>query len=181
MAASYLLRRGGETSGPYPRGLLLRHRALGRVAPNDEVSVDGVEWATIAETPDLADEEPVLNAPGTTDDPQWIEERRLARLRWLDERAQPDRRAGAAAPANESRTGTDRRADPRPPRKLFGPGEESSAPAGTSLRVALVVVLVVALAAAVLLWFVPQYAPTVRLLQRSVNAAPIDGSLESGA
>lgn len=150
------------------------------MSSNDEVSVDGVEWATIAETPDLA-AEPALDAPTANEDPQWIEERRLARLRWLDERAQPDRRAGAAAPANESRSGTDRRADPRPPRKLFGPGEEASAPSGTNLRVVLVVVLVVALAAAVLLWFVPQYAPTVRLLQRSVNAAPIDGSLESGA
>lgn len=143
--------------------------------------MDGVAWATVADTPDLAEALGVLQEPGANNDPQWIEERRLARLRWLDERSQPDRRAGVAAPSNESRSGTDRRADPRPPRKLFGPGDVASARSSTSLRVALVVVLVVSLAAAILLWFVPQYAPTVRLLHRSAVVPPIDLSTEAGA
>jgi hypothetical protein len=151
------------------------------MAPDDEVSVDGVEWATIADTPDLADENGMLDAPGATGDPRWIEERRLARLRWLDERAQPDRRGAASASSTDSRSGADRRADPRPPRKLFGTGDATAAPSGTSLRVVLVVVLAVALAAAVLLWFVPQYALTVRLLNRSANAAAIGSAPEAGA
>lgn len=166
--ASYLLRRAGETSGPYPRGLLLRHLALGRVAPHDDVSVDGVEWIAIADVPDLAEEGGPTGESTNASDPAWQEERRRARMRWLDERAQPDRRAGQEAPTSDSRRGVDRRADPRPPRKLFGPNEEHSvAPTGTSLRVVLVVVLVVALAGASLLWFVPKYAPSVRLLHRS--------------
>jgi len=167
VAASYLLRRGGETSGPYPRGLLQRHLALGRVAPHDEISVDGVQWVAIADVPDLAEEADSPNEAPATSDPQWQEERRRARLRWLDERAQPDRRAGSESTPSESRRGGDRRADPTPPRKLFGPNDENTAPSVTSLRVVLVVVLVVAIASAVLLWFVPQYAPTVRLLNRS--------------
>ncbi len=143
--------------------------------------MDGVEWATVADTPDLADEHYMPDMPGAADDPRWIEERRLARLRWLDERTQPDRREGSKAPPNDSRRGTDRRADPKPPRKLFGPGDESARSTGTSLRLALVVVLVVAIAAALLLWFVPQYAPTVRLLNRTANAQLVPTSLESGA
>jgi hypothetical protein len=181
LAASYLLRRDGETSGPYPRGLLLRHLALGRVGPDDEVSHDGVEWTPVAQTPDLAAGSILADAAGDSDDPVWMEERRLARLRWLDERAQPDRRAGAAAPSNESRSGADRRADPRPPRKLFGPVDDAAAPSGTSLRVVLLVVLAVALVAAFVLWFVPQYAPNVRLLQRPAAAQSTYHPAETGA
>lgn len=166
--ASYLLRRSGETSGPYPRGLLLRHLALGRVVPHDEVSVDGVEWIAIVDVPDLAEEGGPTGESANAGDPAWQEERRRARLRWLDERALPDRRAGRDAPPSDSRSGVDRRADPVPPRKLFGPNDETAlAPTGTNLRVVLVVVLVVALAGASLLWFVPSYVPSVRLLQRS--------------
>jgi hypothetical protein len=157
--------------------MLLRHRALGRVAPHDEVSVDGVEWMAVADTPDLGEE----GASVDLDDPEWREERRLARLRWLDERAQPDRRATEAAAPSESRSGTDRRSDPRPPRKWFGPVEDATEPSGTSLRVVLLVVLAVALVSAFVLWFVPQYAPTVRLLHRSVDAGGSDWTREDGA
>lgn len=179
VAASYLLRRAGETSGPYPRGLLLRHLALGRVAPHDEISVDGLQWQAIADVPELAEEGgSTADAIGATD-PEWQEERRRARLRWLDERAQPDRRETAEpAVGGSPRRGGDRRADPRPPRKLFGPNAENAAPSVTSLRVALVVILVVALAGAFLLWFVPANAPPVRLLQRSaasMNQMSLDG------
>lgn len=146
----------------------MRHLALGRVAPQDEVSIDGVEWIAIADVPELAEEGGPEGEASQARDPEWQEERRRARLRWLDERTQPDRRAGREAPASDSRSGVDRRSDPRPPRKQFGPDENNaSAPAGTSLRVVLVVVLVVALAGAALLWFVPNYAPSVRLLNRS--------------
>jgi len=143
--------------------------------------VDGVEWFSIADTPELAEGSALIEATGDSDDPQWTEERRLARLRWLDERSQPDRRATADAPSNESRSGNDRRADPSPPRKLFGPVDETSAPSGTSLRVVLVVVLAVALTAAFLLWFVPQYAPAVRLLNRSAVSESMGTATEAAA
>lgn len=143
--------------------------------------MDGVEWATIADTPDLADENGMLDDPGATDDPRWIEERRLARLRWLDERAKPDRRGAESASSTEFRRGADRRADPSPPRKLFGPDEDTTAPSGSSLRVVLVVVLAVALAAAILLWFVPRYAPTVRLMNGSASPEAVGLAVEARA
>ncbi len=173
MPANYLLRRGGETSGPYPRGLLLRHLALGRVAPQDEVSIDGIEWIAISAVPDLREEEGAATGEAAqSNDPEWQEERRRARLRWLDERAQPDRRAGREPTSSDARSGVDRRADPAPPRKLFGPNDATAdPPKGTSLRLVLVVLLAVGLTAAFLLWFVPRYAPTVQLLHRSALPA----------
>lgn len=170
MPASYLLRRGGEISGPHPRGLLLRHLALGRVARTDEISVDGVEWVGIDQCSELAAEEGAVhgaNAPHQ--DPEWIEERRKARLRWLDERAQPDRRGSAEAAPRDGRSGSDRRANPAAPRKLFGPSDMPAPRPFASLRVVLVVVILVALTGAALLWFVPQYVPRIRLLENPAS------------
>lgn len=78
-------------SGPYPRGLLFRHRVLGRLRETDEVSRDGVEWTQVSLVPGLR-----MSQVRTERDrvvPAWEEERARARVRWMDERTGRDRRA----------------------------------------------------------------------------------------
>jgi hypothetical protein len=170
LPASFLLRRSGEISGPHPRGLLRRHRALGRIGPTDEVSIDGVEWIMVEACIDLTEGEVATSqATSPAGDPAWVEERRQARLRWLDERTQPDRRAAVDAPVLDGRSGPDRRANPLPPRKLFGPTENPVSRPNGSLRVTMLVVVVVALSSLLLLWLVPQHVLRVRLLDNGAS------------
>ena len=154
--------------------MLLRDRMLGRIAASDEVSIDGDSWLTIAdcETLDVAE----INTPPRVPvvDEAWAAERERARLRWLDERAQPDRRQAPGAMPHEGRSGRDRRANPVPPAKHFGPVDAPPEAHHPHLRFALFVVLVVAIASALLWWFVPRQAPRIRLTDTpaAVTAAP---------
>lgn len=115
--AAWYIRRGIQISGPFPQGLLVRYRELGRLRPPDEVSADGINWFAIADVPALAnvkeaaaeDAEPV-DEFGEID---WNRERGRARRRWLEERWVPDRRTdGSGSGAGAIERGPDRRMDP---------------------------------------------------------------------
>lgn len=115
--AAWYIRRGIQISGPFPQGLLVRYRELGRLRPPDEVSADGINWFAIVDVPALADvkeaaaedAEPV-NELGEID---WTRERGRARRRWLEERWVPDRRVGEANGRGAGvERGPDRRTDP---------------------------------------------------------------------
>lgn len=85
----WYVRRGDRVSGPFPEKWIRRDLALGRLAPEDEISPDRLTWVPLSERRDW------LAAPPPTapaDLPEWEEERRQARLRWMDERRLPDRR-----------------------------------------------------------------------------------------
>lgn len=80
----WYVRRNDGASGPFPESWIRRDLLLGRLAPEDEVSPDRMSWIAIRDQPQWfrAGPEPCP----ATDLPQWREERRRARLRWLDER-----------------------------------------------------------------------------------------------
>lgn len=169
MTTRFHLRRAGQVSGPFTRGMLLRDRMLGRIVASDEVSVDGESWLSIAdcETLDIdATGKPPL---GPVVDDAWAAERERARLRWLDERAQPDRRSMPGSAPHEGRSGLDRRVNPVPPAKHFRPVDAPPEAHHPHLRFALCVVLIVAIAGALLWWFVPRNTPHIRLTDASVQ------------
>ena len=150
-------------SGPFTRSMLLRDRMLGRIAASDEVSVDGGSWHSFADCETLDID--AIDAPvqGPVIDAAWSAERERARLRWLDERSQPDRRQAPGAMPREGRSGRDRRANPLPPARHFGPVDAPPEAHHPHLRFALLVVLIVAIAGALLWCLVPRHVPRVRL------------------
>ena len=80
-------RRDKEIRGPFPSGLITRYILLGRVKPEDELSVDQVSWLAVSDNPDLIPDEMKLDLT--------IAENRdklhIARMR-EDERETGDRR-----------------------------------------------------------------------------------------
>lgn len=160
MTYHFHLRRAGQVSGPFTRSMLLRDRMLGRIAATDEVSVDGESWHSIADCETLDADAPVQ---GPVVDDAWAAERERARLRWLDERAQPDRRQAPGAMPQEGRSGRERRSSPLPPTRHFGPVDAPPEAHHPHLRFALTVVLIIAIAGAMLWWFVPRHVPRIRL------------------
>ena len=126
----FLRSQNGETVGPFPGPMLIRHRLLGRVKPTDQASVDGVNWQSVQDFPELNPAPVSAAAPVAADDPFWNEERAKAKLRWAEERQAGDRRS-ETTPAQahiEARSGKDRRAapvgppTPRSRSKLHGEG-----------------------------------------------------------
>lgn len=173
MTTRFHLRRAGQVSGPFTRGMLLRDRTLGRALDTDEVSVDGEFWLTIADCRllDIGVVDASSTAPAI--DQAWAEERERAHLRWLDERTQPDRRQAPGATPHEGRSGRDRRANPAPPARHFGPVDAPPEAHHPHLRFALFVVLIVAVAGALLWWFVPRQTPRIRLTTAPADLAAI--------
>jgi hypothetical protein len=99
---TWYIRRKGEVKGPYPAGLVSRYILLGRLRESDQVSIDGQEWRTVSEVPDLIPK--ILK--GDTSDPLFRERLEAAR-RWADERDR-SRREGQS-PGAQQREGGDRR------------------------------------------------------------------------
>lgn len=98
-------RRGEVVRGPFPPGQIRRFLLLGRILPNDELSVDQRTWSPAHSHADLYPEE--LNADPA--DPAAMERLRLARMR-EDERIR-DRRQQQRYEADNAavRGGSDRR------------------------------------------------------------------------
>lgn len=145
--AAWYIRRNGEVSGPFPRGLLVRYRELGRLKAPDEVSADGVNWFKLEEVPELAeilvvddDANAVASLEGEVN---WARERGRARRRWLEERWIPDRRTSGGSDNDARRSrGPDRRADPTARENVhFGSAAAAPVNRWTSTAIALAVVL----------------------------------------
>lgn len=168
--APLFLRRAGNVSGPFPRKLVEHYRTLGRIQPTDEASADNVHWQPVD---DFLGDLPRPGATGKgTDERDWSEERRLAYLRWIDERSGADRRqqqAQDAVPAGVQRSGADRRKDWSPARTLASEADSKQAAARAGrIKTAATVVAAIAILAAVwlALWlFVPRLAPHIALIR----------------
>lgn len=102
----WYVRHGDTVRGPYPGKLLSRQLLLGRVGPDDHVSLDQVIWQRIGDVTELMP--PELQAD--LKDPV-ARQRLMAALRWEDERGARDRRAGTAygMTAGDKRRGRERR------------------------------------------------------------------------
>jgi len=104
-------RRNGDVRGPYPAGLISRFLLIGRLTPDDEVSLDREDWRPIREQAHL-----IPNELKHADTPEGRERLLQARLR-EDERLR-DRRAGnESGTVDTDRRGPDRRR-PEPPEMI---------------------------------------------------------------
>lgn len=94
----WLTRRNGKVRGPYPAPVIVQYLILGRLTPEDEVSLDGHAWFSIRDSGYFRSTLDAL--PGGESQPaaaaDWNEERDLARRRWLDERQEVDSLPGTA-------------------------------------------------------------------------------------
>jgi len=106
----WYVRRDGQVTGPFPEKWVSRDLMLGRLSPQDQISLDKMNWLDLSACPDLiADASAVTTAPGE-EAPDWNEERRRARFRWADERRLTDRRAAEEATVEDNkRQRSDRR------------------------------------------------------------------------
>ncbi|MDH5328002.1 MAG: pentapeptide repeat-containing protein [Gammaproteobacteria bacterium] len=93
-------RRGREIRGPYPEAEIQRFLLLGRITPEDNISVDQFNWRTVADLPHLIPEELTLDLSVAEN-----RERLEARRRKADERA-VDRRQQYRDPIADRRTET---------------------------------------------------------------------------
>ena len=168
--AAWFVRRGDAISGPFARGLLRRYRALGRLAPDDQVSLDRINWFLVSEVADLAPAfDPNVPEP-TSDGPvDWSRERHRARRRWMEERwrGSPDTPAAKATEDDERRSG-DASLHLRPG---FGPGRE--VPQRSKTRGIVIATAFVLLAIGAALAWLREPAPPVRIT--GCGAAPAPG------
>jgi hypothetical protein len=98
----WFMMRGGEVRGPFPRAQITRYILLGRIRPEDEISVDRASWQPVA---DVTEVQPT----GLEN-----EESQVLALRRADERLAEDRRANQSAAQIaefENRRAGDRRRD----------------------------------------------------------------------
>lgn len=111
------VKRGEQTSGPFPEPLICQQILIGRVRESDLLSIDGHAWHTYRDIPEICEEiTRLLDLHAESHDPQWHEERIRAALRHLDERKSPDRRDHENAAETEDWTnrpeGHERRVKP---------------------------------------------------------------------
>jgi hypothetical protein len=104
----WYVKRQDVVTGPFPAKFLSRQILVGRLAPTDLVSADGVQWCYVSDAPELL---PPQLAAANADDPV-AQQRLLAAQRWEDERSGKDRRGGPAyggGRADAQRQGRERR------------------------------------------------------------------------
>lgn len=108
----WYVRRGGKVSGPFPTQAVANNALLGRFVPDDEVSVDQLEWRPLVAVEELLPPE-LLELHHATDPEQrqWLEERLKAARRWADQRTHDDRRQEREVWSEELRNG-ERRKNP---------------------------------------------------------------------
>lgn len=102
----WYIKRGEDVEGPYPGGLISRYILVGRIKPDDQLSVDGRSWEPVSSFPELKPQ--VLEMD--PDDPE-ARQRLMAAIRWEDERSGQERREGEP-PSEElaaQRRGAERR------------------------------------------------------------------------
>ncbi|MEO1765676.1 pentapeptide repeat-containing protein [Thiobacter aerophilum] len=176
----WYLRRQGRVSGPFPERWLRRDLLLGRLRPEDEISLDRLAWIPLGQRTDWLGAE---SARPPTDLPEWQEERRRARLRWLDERRLPDRRTRQPRPfpdAGEKRSRRERRAPERAELKLLRQRhaeleQELAARRERFLGMGLLLVLL----AALVIWAAARFAP-VRPIEVHLGRATSDCRAPAG-
>lgn len=173
--AAWYIRRSNQVTGPFPHGLVLRYRELGRLKPSDEVSADGVNWFRVDEVAALS--VVPLGESTVGDDAQaeggidWARERGRARRRWLEERWIPDRRTGEeGGDVSHGRSrGPDRRVDPAARETVhFALDKGMSSARNGTLTIAIAAIVVVALGGIALWRFVPSQSLKVQLLKAPV-------------
>ena len=150
--AAWYIRRGNQVTGPFPHGLLVRYRELGRLKPPDEVSADGVNWFRLDEVPALAiqpidDSARRRRQARSEGEIDWTRERGRARRRWLEERWIPDRRTGESGDDAEGQPrGPDRRSDPKARESVhFASDKTASSGRNGTLAIAIAVLMAVGL------------------------------------
>jgi len=89
----WYVRRGEQISGPFPEKWISRDLMLGRLSPDDSISLDKLNWIALGERADLMPEVASGVPAAEAVPPDWSDERRRARFRWADERRLLDRRA----------------------------------------------------------------------------------------
>lgn len=104
----WYIRSATGVQGPFPSGQIAQYVELGRLGPEDRISLDGAHWVTVAGsgqfTEALETRARAVATQGVAADTaeDWARERALARLRWADERRtaepvagdRPDARSG---------------------------------------------------------------------------------------
>jgi hypothetical protein len=90
--AVWYVRHGDQVLGPFPERMISRGVLLGRFSRGDQVSLDKAIWLRLSEVAELLPQPAAESVQGKAKSARWNEERRLAELRWADERGQPDRR-----------------------------------------------------------------------------------------
>jgi Pentapeptide repeats (8 copies) len=179
----WFVRKGGEVGGPYPIAIISRHYRLGRLKPDDEVSLDRLAWQQIREVGELCRESSHGKAPKHPVKREWLKEREAAGLRWIDERWHADRRErndGAHLGDVEKRRAGDRRQHPESEailelRRLHAETELwLSIKRVRYLRLLIAGILVVALLLAIALYLFPLRPMQVGLSQGKADctAAP---------
>lgn len=90
----WYIRRGALVQGPFPRGLIVRYVALGRIGDADELSADLENWLPLAELPELVPAVVMEDGERLTAMQRWESERVAVRREAADEfdRRDEDRR-----------------------------------------------------------------------------------------
>lgn len=145
----WYIRRDGKVRGPYPAPVIVQYLILGRLAPDDEVSLDGNAWFSIRDSGYF--QSTLDNLPGREGrgggEADWDQERDQARKRWLDERQAAD---AMPDPVEEHRSGETvqqaaLRHDHRETQELLA-GARHAKPAFWAALFALLILLVIGLA-----------------------------------
>lgn len=160
------VKRGDTVNGPFARRVVLHRLVLGSVRPDDQLSPDGMQWHPASRYREEA-ERSLANQPAPEPAPEpgdddWNEERRAARLRWIDERSGRDRRGGPPPPGFPPR-GPDRRGQPAPRQALFAPARENRK---VRWIAPLAAILLVVATIAVMRWWLPSTSPSISLLPK---------------
>ena len=89
----WYIRHGGQVLGPYPQKVISDHLLLGRMQRDAPVSLDKVTWTPLQDFPELIAPTLIAGKAGEHEQKNvWRRERRLASLRWANERQSGDRR-----------------------------------------------------------------------------------------
>lgn len=107
LGQQWYIRKDGIVSGPFAGTVIRRRIGVGRVAPNDELSVDQIFWEPVHHYPEL-----IPYKKKRVIDETFQREREAAAVRWEDERSGIDRRETATygvVPPSGLRDGRDRR------------------------------------------------------------------------
>ncbi len=81
----WYVRANGQVSGPFPAPQVRQAHQLGHMVDKDEVSLDGQQWITLAESGIVRPDANLEVDANVVQDDSWRQEREKARLRWLND------------------------------------------------------------------------------------------------